>query len=245
MATQRQREQDARLRVAFDSEKTERENRDLQREVERRAEALRSATQIRRLQSVAIALGALLLGTLGLFALRQVAHARRLRSMALTDELTRLPNRRHILALAEEAMRQVRRRGGALSLMALDVDHFKRINDRHGHDAGDRVLVRVAQACQQALCRDGRVGRVGGEEFLVLLPAADAQAALAAAETIRARVAAIHTGDIAANLEVTASVGVALAQRDETAWTSVVRPADAALHAAKAGGRNRVVLATA
>jgi len=70
MATQRQREQDARLRVAFDSEKTERENRDLQREVERRAEALRSATQIRRLQSVVIALGALLLGTLGLFALR-------------------------------------------------------------------------------------------------------------------------------------------------------------------------------
>ena len=132
--------------------------------------------QIRRLQTGVIALSVLLLGTLGIVALRQVAHARRLRRMALTDELTRLPNRRHILALAEEEMRLARRRHRPLCLMALDVDHFKRINDRVGHDAGDRVLQRVAQACAQAVQRDGHVGRVGGEEFLILLPAADANA---------------------------------------------------------------------
>jgi diguanylate cyclase (GGDEF)-like protein len=142
-------------------------------------------------------------------------------------------------------MRQARRRHRPLCLMSLDVDHFKRINDRLGHDAGDRVLQRVALACAQAVQREGHVGRVGGEEFLILLPAADANAAVAMAERVREEVAGIDAHDLAPDLEVTASIGLALASPEDEAWAPVARRADAALYAAKASGRNRVVLATA
>ncbi|MBK9657808.1 MAG: GGDEF domain-containing protein [Rhodanobacteraceae bacterium] len=139
-------EQTARLRVEFDTDRFEQQNRALATENALRAEALRAAERIRTLQSWVIASAALTLLALGGLALVQVRNARRLRRIALTDELTGLPNRR---ATLDYARRQVERRARErmpLSVVALDIDHFKRINDTFGHDAGDLVLRRVAAA---------------------------------------------------------------------------------------------------
>jgi diguanylate cyclase (GGDEF)-like protein len=242
---QLRQERTARLRVAFDTQKTEQENRDLQRENALRAEALRDAGKIRRLQASVIALAVSLLLIAVVFAWRQVGYARRLRALALTDELTRLPNRRHIFELASERLQASRRQGEALCVMSLDVDHFKRINDTFGHDAGDRVLQRVARACESAVQHGGRVGRVGGEEFLIVLPTANIDAAIDMAERVRRGVAGIDAHDLAPDLNVTASIGLAWANPEEPDWSPAARRADAALYAAKAGGRNRVMLAAA
>jgi diguanylate cyclase (GGDEF)-like protein len=158
-----------------------------------------------------------------------------MRDLALTDELTKLPNRRHLLAFADEQLRSARAGGKPFSMLALDIDHFKRINDTRGHDAGDVVLRTVAQTCQAALRQHDRIGRTGGEEFLVVLPETDARNAADIAERLRVGVEA--TG-------VTISIGV-------TEWTAaddftaLARRADDCLYRAKEQGRNRVELAYA
>jgi diguanylate cyclase (GGDEF)-like protein len=227
----------SRLRIQFDTEKKEQENRALVRENALRTRALADASRIRTLQAVVIVLGAALVAFL-------VVMARRMRRLALTDELTRLPNRRHLLSLADEQVRHAKSGGRGFSVLALDIDHFKRINDTYGHDAGDVVLRRVADTCRRALRRHDRIGRTGGEEFVVVLPDTNAQLAADVAERLRAAVAAADFSDIATDLAITISIGV-------TQWMSsddfhaVAKRADDSLYRAKEGGRNRVVLATA
>ena len=238
-------EQTSRLRVQFDTEKKETENRALARENELRGRALADAARIRALQRAVIVLAALLLAIVAGLALRQVARARRMQVLALTDELTRLPNRRAFFARAAESLAVARRGEAPLALLALDIDHFKRINDTHGHEAGDRVLQQVAHAARAALRPGDLIGRTGGEEFLALLPGAAPGAAAEIAERLRAAVAAIDASAIAAGLRVTVSVGVAARRADESSVEAVVRRADEALYRAKESGRNRVELAEA
>ncbi len=233
-------EQVTRLRVRFDSEKKEAENRALARENELRGQALRDAERIEALQRAVLALAAILLALLAALAGRQLRRARRLHVLAMTDELTRLPNRRALLAMARQALDGARRSDGVLSLLALDVDHFKRVNDTLGHEAGDVVLQRVAQAARRAL-RDGdAIGRVGGEEFLALLPATTLAGALEVGERLRAAVAALDVTDLAPGFAVTASLGAAERRADEMSVEAVARRADEALYRAKQNGRNRV-----
>lgn len=225
----------SRLRVQFETEKKERENALLLRENQLRARALDDAARIRRLQLIVIILGGAVIAVLIYLVVRHLATARRMRDLALTDELTRLPNRRHLLAFADEQLRAARAGGKPFSMLALDIDHFKRINDTRGHDAGDEVLRTVAQTCQAALRQHDRIGRTGGEEFLVVLPGTDARQAADIAERLRSAVEA--TG-------VTISIGV-------TEWTTtddftaLARRADDCLYRAKEQGRNRVELAYA
>ena len=236
-------EHTSRLRVQFDSDRKEAENRALARENALRGRALRDAERIRALQWTVIALAAVLLLVLAALALQQIRRARRLRVLAMTDELTRLPNRRAFFRLAGENAAAAARSGRPLAVLALDIDHFKRINDTQGHEAGDRVLQRVANAARSAV-RDGdSVGRVGGEEFLALLPHADLGAATQVAERLRAAVASLDATDLAPGLRVTVSVGVALRRAEETI-AALVQRADAALYRAKENGRNRVELAS-
>lgn len=165
------------------------------------------------------------------------AHASAMRA-ALTDALTGVPNRRHILELAEQALANHETGGEALTVVLLDLDHFKRINDAHGHQAGDAVLQHFCHQAQQYLRpRDGW-GRFGGEEFLLLLPGADAQAAAAVVERLRAMQPDTGVPDY------TFSAGVARAQPGEPLQHLLSR-ADAALYAAKAAGRNGTVVAPA
>ncbi|WIM99773.1 GGDEF domain-containing protein [Actinoplanes oblitus] len=166
------------------------------------------------------------------------------RTMAITDGLTGLRTRRYL----EEALRteadRCRRTGASLAFVLVDVDHFKRVNDTYGHQAGDRVLVEVARRMRQVVRTGDVVARYGGEEFAVLLPGADPRSVAAIAGSIHRGVstAPFAVGDDQL-LSVTISVGVACLPDDTHEVAELTRIADQALYAAKASGRNRVVLA--
>ncbi|MFG1300377.1 sensor domain-containing diguanylate cyclase [Xanthobacter sp. V3C-3] len=163
-----------------------------------------------------------------------------LESMATTDQLTGLPNRRAIDAQLASELRRARRDAMPLALLMVDIDHFKRVNDTYGHAAGDVALRAVAGRIADMLHRAGDfAGRFGGEEFVVLLPATTLEGARITAERIRADIerAMIDTGE--AKIRLTASVGVAVSVATDTP-TDLLSRADSALYAAKGTGRNRV-----
>jgi diguanylate cyclase (GGDEF)-like protein len=164
--------------------------------------------------------------------------------MAITDDLTGLCNRRHIVHLLADELGRAQRYGRALSCVMFDVDHFKGVNDAHGHDAGDAVLAAVGAAAQEQCRQSDVVGRYGGEEFLVVLPETGPDGARAMGERIRGaieRVAVDHGGHA---LTVTASFGVATASPDAPGGgqdaRAILKRADDALYRAKDRGRNRV-----
>lgn len=162
--------------------------------------------------------------------------------LALTDELTGLANRRGLAACLDREWRRCGREGTGLAAIMLDIDHFKRYNDTHGHAAGDACLRRVAVAIAGALRRAGDMAaRYGGEEFVVLLPGADAVGAWAVAERIRRAVSASDQ-PLASRVTVSLGVAVRLVDAFDTPKVLLGR-ADAALYAAKAAGRNRTCLA--
>ena len=130
---------------------------------------------------------------------------------------------------------------GPWSVLALDIDHFKSINDRFGHDAGDKVLARVAKACSGAIRAHDVVGRIGGEEFLVVLPRASLAEACEVGERIRRAVEAVRHDDIQPRLTVTISVGAAQSRPDDNGAGALAKRADECLYAAKTTGRNRVI----
>lgn len=167
--------------------------------------------------------------------------ARQATAAADTDQLTGIASRRKTMQLLEDAIVHARTTEQPLSVAIFDVDHFKRVNDRFGHHAGDQVLRRVAQAAQGALRTTDVVGRMGGEEFVMLLPGADAEIAMAIADRVRATIAegdaSDHTGP-----NVTASIGVATFALDVTA-EALLHRADCALYQAKRSGRNTLRLA--
>jgi diguanylate cyclase (GGDEF)-like protein len=243
LGEQAREEQTSRLRVQFDAEKKEAENRALVRENTLRGQALQARARVARLQLAVLVLSAAVIAALGLLVWRQVRNARRLRITALTDELTRLPNRRHTMMVADEQVRAARARGTGFGVLVLDVDHFKRINDTFGHEVGDAVLRRVAEAFRASL-RDGdHVGRTGGEEFVAVLPGAAAGAAAEVAERLRLAVERIDFADLDPALSVTVSVGAAVWQPQDANFAATCKRADDSLYRAKQSGRNRVELA--
>jgi len=165
-----------------------------------------------------------------------------LRDLATRDPLTRLPNRRTAMTqLQRELARAQRRRAGQddLCICLLDIDHFKRINDRHGHQAGDAVLRRISEALSEAMRQGDFVARFGGEEFLIIMPDTSAEGALAAAERLRAAIAGIP-GDALGLPDVpTVSIGLA-AHRADQRVEETLACADRALYRAKHLGRDRV-----
>ncbi|HEU4887135.1 MAG TPA: GGDEF domain-containing protein [Thermoanaerobaculia bacterium] len=229
LAVQLREEHTSHLRVQFDSEKKEQENRALLRENA-------AASRIRRLQTIILLLGALAIGALVYLAFR-------LRRMALTDELTRLPNRRRILAVADHELQRARTSGEAFSLLAIDIDEFKSINDRLGHAAGDLVLQRVAHTCRTTLGPTDRIGRTGGEEFLAILPRTPLAVAHTLAERLRAAVERLDLTDIDPTLHVTISMGLTGLTTADDALARIARRADELLYRAKQAGRNRVEVA--
>ena len=167
---------------------------------------------------------------------------RRLEALASRDALTGLFNRRAADDRLVAEIARHRRSGRALGVVLLDVDHFKRVNDCHGHGVGDQVLHEVAQRLLGASRSTDFVARFGGEEFLVLLPETDAEGAVVAAEKLRA---AIEAGPIGSAGRVTASLGLCTDAQARGDRAAVLKAADEALYDAKAGGRNRVVRAGA
>jgi diguanylate cyclase (GGDEF)-like protein len=159
---------------------------------------------------------------------------------ALSDALTGLPNRRAFAARFDEALARARRQGRPLSLLVFDLDHFKQVNDRHGHAAGDTVLRHVATVVGAASRGEETFARIGGEEFACLLPDLDTTAAMAVADRLRAQLADIPALVSGNALTVTMSGGLATFPQDGDNWDRLFSEADARLYSAKQAGRNRV-----
>ncbi len=164
----------------------------------------------------------------------------KLRRMATTDELTGLLNRREAMNRLRQLRATVDRYGHPFSCVMLDLDHFKRLNDTHGHAAGDRVLHEVGQLLQATVRSTDLACRIGGEEFLVLCPNSSAAGAAACAEHLRAAVAEHTFRHEDATLRVTISAGVGEYEPGLSDGEAVLKRADEALYWSKKAGRNRV-----
>ena len=167
-----------------------------------------------------------------------------LRAQATTDELTGMPNRRGILERLDHELALVRRDGRAFSVLMIDIDNFKTVNDTYGHAVGDEVLKHVASRMRTQLRGYDDVGRYGGEEFMVVLPACETAGAVSVAERIRADIASASVWTSAGRVAVTVSIGVATAGGAQTAHANgLIAAADGALYTAKHKGRNVVEIA--
>ena len=183
-----------------------------------------------------------LLATVAYWAWRVMRRHDSLRELAEVDALTGVCNRRHFLLEAEQSLQRCARSGDSVALVMFDLDRFKQINDTYGHVTGDWVLERVAAECR-ALCRRvDLIGRLGGEEFAILLPGCAVEAAGRVAEQCRARIAAVDTTPAGHAIPLAASFGVTCSTLSGYTMSRLLSHADQALYRAKDSGRNRVCL---
>lgn len=168
-----------------------------------------------------------------------------LEKQANTDALTGLPNRRHVLERFRDAWALAQRGGRPLSCIMTDIDHFKQVNDTHGHNAGDDVLRNIALRIAQLMRRSDICGRFGGEEFLIICPDGPADGAATLAERIRANIAQQPIDAAGTPITVTLSSGAAAMRADHETPEALIAEADQMLYAAKDNGRNQVWLADA
>ncbi len=164
-----------------------------------------------------------------------------LERLSITDDLTGLHNRRHFDHAIDAEVRRSRRYGHALSVLMIDIDHFKDVNDTWGHAAGDEVLRNMARVFEENLRETDTIARYGGEEFIALLPETNAELARQIADRLREEVAGLETPGPEETLRVTVSVGVTTAQGPDFTAADLIDTADGALYKAKHAGRNRII----
>ncbi|KXV05043.1 hypothetical protein CR51_12835 [Caballeronia megalochromosomata] len=195
---------------------------------------------------LAVALGTAAVATSWLFAFmlrEQVSREKKLRRLSATDPLTGLANRRSLELHLTQEWDKARQRGSPLSVLFIDIDHFKRFNDTLGHAAGDSALIAVAHCVRRVARRSvDFVSRFGGEEFVVVLPRVTAEVATVMADAIRQAVQGLQLPHVTSEYQrITVSIGGATCNPDEGfAPTQLVEAADAQMYAAKTAGRNRV-----
>lgn len=163
-----------------------------------------------------------------------------LMKISLTDVLTKLPNRRHAMQQLKKHWEDSKQSGRPISLMMIDADHFKNVNDTYGHDAGDLVLFELSKTLQYSVRTDDFVSRLGGDEFLIICPDTNSSGGLKIAETIRKNVSQmrVQTGDSSWHGSV--SIGVAFSTDDMENFESLIKAADEGVYAAKRAGKNCV-----
>ncbi len=161
--------------------------------------------------------------------------------MTIIDGLTQVHVKRYLLESLDKELMRARRHARDLSFLMLDIDHFKKINDLHGHLAGDYVLKEVARIIQQRIRRDEVLARYGGEEFAVILPETTLEGARALADGLREKIEESRFVFQGETIRVTISIGVAMLHDDDKASLDLIRRADEKLYAAKRAGRNRVL----
>ena len=227
----------ATLKIEFDTANKEKENALLTRENAANQKALQHSATAHNLQTVVIALSAILLILLGTMVWHQRRGKQHMRNLAMTDELTGVPNRRSVLRHLDDLLQN----GDPIScgVLIIDIDHFKSINDRYGHPVGDEVLKSIADSLREIGKPPAFSGRLGGEEFILVLPDQSSATALNLAENLRAHVAQLDLSRWLGERRITVSIGVTMATADDTLST-MLRRADAALYAAKHAGRNCV-----
>ena len=228
------------MRFEFDLARKELENQTLRSQQQLQAEKLKQLQERRYWQYLVVALLLVVMGTL---VVHQRGRTRKMQRLAMTDELTGIHNRRQIQAKGRKWFTQAREEGKPLCVLLLDVDHFKKVNDQLGHHVGDRVLTAVAQCIEEQLRSLDRVGRNGGEEFLVLLPDTLLNEAVEVAERIRQAVARLEIEGVPADHPIRISIGCAQYKPEDDNLGELVRRADEAMYEAKLAGRNRVMTA--
>ena len=186
----------------------------------------------------------LLLCSIGFITYRIKRSQLKFMKLARRDGLTGIFNRQHFVGEAERLLQYCRKSDRVACLVLLDLDHFKQVNDTHGHAVGDRVLRRAVAACQAHLRSTDLFGRLGGEEFGVLLPECGLDQAVARVEQIRLAIASVSLGEDVPNVAVSASFGVATVANSGYELRQLMTDADDALYAAKREGRNRVNLSS-
>lgn len=196
--------------------------------------------QLLRLQILVHLLGTSMFCLVLYMLLRSRLNARRMHTLAVTDELTGLLNRRAILQRGQEEWLRAARFHHPFSCLMLDIDHFKAINDNCGHAAGDEVLKRIANVLGDLVRKTDHIGRLGGEEFLVLAPETDRTQAITLAERIRIGIQSAGIESIGER-RISASIGIAGLHNEES-LEQLIRHADKALYTAKDAGRNRCIL---
>ncbi|WP_262691349.1 diguanylate cyclase [Kordiimonas aestuarii] len=161
--------------------------------------------------------------------------------LAAVDPLTKCFNRRYFLSAAESEIARMKRHGTELAVAMIDIDRFKSINDRFGHEAGDKVLANVAEVCEHSLRREDTLGRLGGEEFGIILPATDHDGAMEVLQRLKSRIS--HQVSVIARetVSLTISIGLTDVSGDDGSVDDALRRADKALYTAKKLGRNRIV----
>ncbi|HEY5809728.1 MAG TPA: GGDEF domain-containing protein [Povalibacter sp.] len=226
-------------RAELEKQRLQRENELLEQRSQQFERALKAESHARSMTTlvVLLVLGAAVAAVLWL---RRVN--RRIAAAAATDALTGLLNRRSALELGRTSLLTARRDQRPLSVLVLDVDHFKRVNDTHGHATGDDALRSVAAVLRQYLRRSDLLARWGGEEFLVVLPDADDGIACGLAERLRAAIATIEIPNRQGVLNITTSIGLASLESIDADLEETIARADRALYRAKREGRNRVIV---
>jgi diguanylate cyclase (GGDEF)-like protein len=233
-------EQSRMLEYEYEIRRRDFENRRLRAEATVKQQEVAALEAVRRWQWLAIGLGVLLVALLALLAWRQWHKSRRLRDLTLLDPLTGVANRPGIEREAARALDDSIRDGTPLSLLMLDLDHFKAINDRYGHAAGDKVLRATTAAWQAQLRGRDPLGRVGGEEFVVVCPDTTLEQALVVANRLRESANALRFDEIDPALRVSVSIGAAQARKTGDSCDALLDRADTALYRAKQQGRDRV-----
>ncbi|HVW68293.1 MAG TPA: tetratricopeptide repeat-containing diguanylate cyclase [Steroidobacteraceae bacterium] len=234
----------ATLKVEFDTATRDKENAALKRENEASLRALAQGRSVRRLQAAVIILAISLVLLLTLLALFQHRSTLRMHTLAMTDELTGVPNRRAVLGRLDRLLQQVD--AAPCAILIIDIDYFKAINDQLGHSTGDEVLKVVAGTVRAAVGEPAFFGRLGGEEFLIVLPQTRLAEANAAAERFCDKIRTIDTVRwFDDRRRITCSIGVSVSVPGRDTPSTMLQRADAALYSAKRGGRNCVCTETA
>lgn len=236
------------LKVKFDTSRIESENQRLIENQNLKEQELALLEKNKSLQHIILLLAGFILTIVSIFAYKQVHRNRQLQVIALTDYLTKLPNRRHIYAQAAKYFQQALKHQSPFSVIIFDADHFKKINDNFGHELGDRALMTIANAGRALSGNKDLVGRIGGEEFLILLPNTDATRALALAHQLQNHISCLSAQNLPAELKLTVSAGVATLEPQNNTedayqdkdFATLLKRADNALYEAKNAGRNCV-----
>lgn len=236
------------LKVKFDTSRIESENQRLIENQNLKEQELALLEKNKSLQHIILLLAGFILTIVSIFAYKQVHRNRQLQVIALTDYLTKLPNRRHIYAQAAKYFQQALKHQSPFSVIIFDADHFKKINDNFGHELGDRALMTIANAGRALSGNKDLVGRIGGEEFLILLPNTDATGALALAHQLQNHISRLSAQNLPAELKLTVSAGVATLEPQNNTedayqdkdFATLLKRADNALYEAKNAGRNCV-----
>lgn len=226
------------MRTRFNADQIEQENKHLIENQQLRDIELAMLEQNKLQQWIIILLGGLILLIISIFAYKQNQKNKLLSTLALTDDLTQLPNRRYIYDKAEQLTEQAKNAQTPFSVISFDADNFKAINDNFGHEVGDLALKLLAKTCRKVLSSEQEAARVGGEEFLIILPNTDKAQAYKLARTLVQQVSDTDFKTFPPGFTLTISAGVAGLKTDDN-LASLLKQADHALYQAKANGRNQ------